>query len=576
MRFVKPIMLILVLLFFGTTWIWAQDVKPSPSAQAKTKPKAASKAVAATKPGEKKTPQDFAASNPQDPFVRGLKRLDDRLKRQREVEKLNQQKKDVLSKTLELEKKRAAQAEEAAKAAKLAAERVAAGLDPLSSEGVARGLLSDPGFFTAFATRKYRLEGLVLSKPPSKPIIHLVKEPTKLPAGLFYWAGGERRWVYERKKGEPISKIARKFIMKSADLLAINGVARERQLSTPMRLYVSPRDNGSLIHIIVRGDTLAKMAKTYKTKVNRLRVRNDVVDVKNLKIGRRFLIREKTITDKLAAAPMPVDNADNRDSKARLAYARLGQYETKSAAMRNAREFFDKYMPFMDSDIILRHERDAAGSGRHFYNMDIGPLLSWAHGEAYCALFRRDEMPCQVVQRVPGAERVKNFDSQAIISLSPFAFYDSQDRLDSGRTDIGRLTKQEYFLTEGQSLGSNRGMIAKITAKQIYVTNARGFLITLPLDKLPEINPIEQLPKAAQLRQETINNPTIKAETAGGDKQEPRTANIPSAPDAKNKPAADKGSDSLIESFAKKPKKIDKKDVKKETSKNEKIEKKEK
>ena len=37
--------------------------------------------------------------------------------------------------------------------------------------------------------------------------------------------------------------------------------------------------------------------------------------------------------------------------------------------------------------------------------MDIGPLRSERHGEAYCAIFRKDEMPCIVVYRVPGPER---------------------------------------------------------------------------------------------------------------------------------------------------------------------------
>ena len=61
-----------------------------------------------------------------------------------------------------------------------------------------------------------------------------------------------------------------------------------------MRFYVSPRDNGPLTHIILRSDTLEKLAKIYDTDVPRLRVRNQLNDGDKLVLGRRFLIREKS------------------------------------------------------------------------------------------------------------------------------------------------------------------------------------------------------------------------------------------------------------------------------------------
>ena len=41
----------------------------------------------------------------------------------------------------------------------------------------------------------------------------------------------------------------------------MNNALRENQLPDLMRFYVSPRDNGPLTHIILRSDTLEKLAK---------------------------------------------------------------------------------------------------------------------------------------------------------------------------------------------------------------------------------------------------------------------------------------------------------------------------
>ena len=117
----------------------------------------------------------------------------------------------------------------------------------------------------------------------------------------------------------------------------------------------------------------------------RLRVRNDLGANDKLELGRRFLIREKAIDDRLArlAVPKPKKIDESKLSMARQPYARLGQYGDKQKAMRGAREFYAKYYEFMDSDISLRRERDDTQKGKRFYNMDIGPLRSERHGEAY-------------------------------------------------------------------------------------------------------------------------------------------------------------------------------------------------
>lgn len=490
--------------------------------------------------------QDMAGADPQDPFVRGLKRLDERLRLQREAEELAR-------KALQLQ-----QATEG---------ETADGEVIVEEEVIIPAPISDPDFFTAFAARKYRLDGLVLSKPQTQPVIHVLNEVEKPKSGQLFWSGRERRWVYQRNKDETLSSIARKLVMQVDDMLAMNNALRESQLADPMRFYVSPRDNGPLTHIVLRSDTIAKLAKIYDTDVPRLRVRNDLGADDKLVLGRRFLIREKAINDRLArlAVPAPVKIDDNHLTKARLPYARLGQFADERQAMRGAREFFAKYYQFMDSDISLRRESDDKHKGKMFYNMDIGPLRSERHGEAYCALFRKDDLPCLVVNRVPGPERARNFDSHAIISVSPYVYFDGDDELDSGRADVSRLTKLEYFLTEGQELGNAEGTIAKITTDRIMLTDANGYLLTLPLNRIPEIDP-EEKRRAAEAARKAALDKAAKAAGAAADAAGNIDPNVPGAEDTalgqrlmKGEATRREGSQNFIKQLAEKPKKIDEK-----------------
>ena len=510
---------------------------------------------------------DFSEEDLQDPFVRGLKRLDEKIRLQIEAQEAARKALEMQEEVKRLQQEAIKIQEEAKRKAALRAQGVDVEEEIIAEEEVViPAPISDPDFFTAFAAQKYRLDGMVLSRPADQPVIHIYEEKIKQKQSALFWSGRERRWVYQRLAKQELDEIAAMLVMKKADLLAINGVAREEQLRDPLRFYVSPRDNGPLIHIVQRGDSLSKLAKAYGTDAARLRVRNRLDDQARLTIGQRFLVREKTITEKLArmAVPEPTEEDANKLAMARQPYARLGQYSEKSTAMRSAREFYRNYIDYMDSDIILRRERDEAQKNMPFFNMDIGPLRSKKHAEAYCALFRQDDMPCLVVERVPGPERVRNFDSQAIISVSPYVYYDGDDKLDSGVTDMARLTKLEYFLVEGQSLGNAEGVIAKITDDRIMLTDVNGYLLTLPLNKVPEIDPIEKEKREAAARQEALNQAAAAAGGAAGAVGNAEVA-VPSVEDTgvaqrlKEKEAERReGSGGFIKSLAAKPEKLDK------------------
>ena len=74
--------------------------------------------------------------------------------------------------------------------------------------------ISDPDFFTAFAARKYRLDGLVLSRPQSQPTIHVLEEVRK-PMGRIILVR-TRTALGLCRKGETMASIARKLVMQTA------------------------------------------------------------------------------------------------------------------------------------------------------------------------------------------------------------------------------------------------------------------------------------------------------------------------------------------------------------------------
>ena len=160
--------LILLLPLFSAAWLGAAAAQEAAGETPVAEP--AARKLAAL--------QDVAAANPQDPFVRGLKRLDEKLRLQREAEELARR-------ALELQRE-----------AERRAEQEALGIDVedealVEEEVVIPAPISDPDFFTAFAARKYRLDGLVLSRPQSQPTIHILEEVRKPIGGELFWSGRE-------------------------------------------------------------------------------------------------------------------------------------------------------------------------------------------------------------------------------------------------------------------------------------------------------------------------------------------------------------------------------------------------
>lgn len=446
-----------------------------------------------------------------DPFVRGLKRLDTFLRLRDEAEQRTQQR---------LERIKAEEAE---------AERAALGELPIDADKPPAPI-SDPSFVDAFDPKRYRLDGLLISQAPAMPVIHVVESRELRTDRILFWSGRERRWVYIRGKDESLPSVARQFNMMTIDLLQINEVSAQDALADRQRLYVSPRDNGPLIHIVRSGETLKRLSKFYRKPVDQLRARNRTTSQGWLLIGQRFLVRDKTITADMAkravAAPSTADRM--QASQPRKFYARIGQHKTEIEARRAASEIYASLYDYMDSDIIIRREQDPDQGGRKFYNIDIGPMRNKRHAEAYCAIYRQQEMPCLAIQRLPGPERRRNFESQAIVSVTPYVFYNKDGQENRGRADLDALKQIEYNLVEGQALGNEDGTVAKITATEIYVIDKFGYVLSLPLAYIPEVDPQVQAAQEAQQRQDAVEGVAgaIGGATAGVGELEAPDPNI--------------------------------------------------
>ncbi|MGC6475404.1 MAG: LysM peptidoglycan-binding domain-containing protein [Parvibaculales bacterium] len=407
----------------------------------------------------------FEIGGANDPFVRGLKRLDTS---------------DVARQKMEQE---LAKARKEMKRMKYGGKAGDDELDADISDGFIAG---DPAFGNAFSLPRYRLDGILVSEAPLLPIIHVSDDELRRSGQTLFWSADDKRWAYRLSAAENYKTVARKFSLHPQDVLAMNRARNPDQLAGREILFISPRDNGPLIHTVRKGESLSLLAQTYDVPLSIIKKRNSLAREDLLIIGQRLHIRDKTISQAQAelAVPAPNELDKNAALMARRVYVRLARYPNLSKAMRGAREFYDDNRRFIDSDIILRLERDAMG--QEGYNLDLGPMVSSAHGKNYCKLFTRRGLACETVRRVPGEERLNTFESTAIVRVSPTVFYNGD--VDEDIIEIGKTKDIEYQLKEGQTLGVDEGVVVKITHDQILVADKEEELLALNLNYLPEVD----------------------------------------------------------------------------------------
>ena len=358
-----------------------------------------------------------------------------------------------------------------------------------------------PGFGQAFDIPRYRLDGILVSEAPELPVIHVNTAGLQTANEVLFFDPNSKRWVYRPGDNETQKDILAKFRLHRLDLADMNGVSKAESLVGRDELYVSPVDNGTLIHNICPGDTLSKLSRTYKIPVSELKKRNKIAPNGWLYIGQTLSIRDRTIMEDMKVNAVSFDAANKgrneKLGKARKPYVRIFRFDNLEDALRETREFYADYRHYLDSDMVLRQEVDKSGGAS--YHLDIGPMQSQNHAEAYCVLLKSDGLMCDAVKRVPGNERQNTFDSTAIVRVSPIVFYEGD--VNEKNIKIEETKTVTYNLSEGQVLGASEGTVVKITHKEIIVTDAQDHLLTLPIDYLPEVDQEELAARAQAQRQ---------------------------------------------------------------------------
>ncbi len=111
--------------------------------------------------------------------------------------------------------------------------------------------------------------------------------------------------IYHVKKGENINEIARQYRTTVKQLQAINGIARNKNLTLGQKILVPQmvtedladaaaqkkrllQDYHASVHIVKKGDTLYEIAKRYGTTVNQIKLWNNSDE--NLSIGQKLVL----------------------------------------------------------------------------------------------------------------------------------------------------------------------------------------------------------------------------------------------------------------------------------------------
>ncbi len=428
-----------------------------------------------------------------DPFVRGLKRLDEaQTARKKAMTTTTKELKQAGREMAHIKK----QGHESQTAKQMPSDMMLAG-------GGGQEIISEPSFANAFEVPHYRLDGILVSKAPLLPVIHVNRDELKRSKKVIYWSGKDRRWVYRMAVNDSYLTVAKTYKLHPQDLLEMNSVRNPDRLFGKKTIFISARDNGPLIHTVRKGESLNGLAKLYDMSARVLKQRNTLAKKDYLIIGQKLYIRDKSISQIQArtaiASPTKLDQ--NAALMARKPYIRLARYLDFTEAMRGTGEFYNEFKELLDSDIILRLEADK--TGRQKYNLDIGPMFSAQHAKGYCQLFAAKGLACQTVLRIPGQERLNTFESQAIIRVSPTVFYDNQ--ISSDLIEISKTKDIQYHLKEGQMLGVDEGIVVKITDKQILVVDRANNILALNLSYLPEVDREVLQAQKARERQSQLN-----------------------------------------------------------------------
>ena len=188
-----------------------------------------------------------------------------------------------------------------------------------------------PNFNQILSFSHYRVEGLLVLEAPQSPVIHLDKSDLKNNNNILFLDPKSRRWIYRPEKDETIKNILDRFRLHSYDLAILNGVSKVEKLLDKDEFFVSPEDNGSLIHKVITGDTLFKLSRIYNISIEELKKENKIASNDWLFEGQNLLIRKNTISDEMKKNLVSVENftkkLNSNDGIARKFYVQLFRFK---------------------------------------------------------------------------------------------------------------------------------------------------------------------------------------------------------------------------------------------------------
>ena len=345
-----------------------------------------------------------------------------------------------------------------------------------------------PNFNQILSFSRYRVNGLLVSEAPQSPVIHLDKSDLKNNNNILFLDPKSRRWIYRPAKDETIEGILDRFRLHRHDLAILNGVSKVENLLNKDEFFVSPEDNGPLIHEVITGDTLFKLSRIYNISIAELKKGNKIASNDWLYEGQNLSIRKNTISDEmkenLVSAVNFSKNLSSSDVIARKFYVQLFRFKNIKEAMNKINEFYSDYRDFLDTDIILRLESD--NNKEEINTLELGPIETLAHAKNYCALFKSFGLECEPIRRSPGNERQRTFNSIASIRFLPIKT--NKNKVNSKETSFEDISTKTFNLYEGQQIGNSGGMVIKITNNEVIAIDFQGQILTLPINYLPIVN----------------------------------------------------------------------------------------
>lgn len=118
---------------------------------------------------------------------------------------------------------------------------------------------------------------------------------TRSPETYASTAGTEGKLSEHKvRSGDTIWDIARKYGTTTARIRSLNGLGRSSRIYPGQVLVVSDAGSGGyVVHKVKRGETLSRIARRYRTSIARIIAANDIADPDELKVGTVLKIHSK-------------------------------------------------------------------------------------------------------------------------------------------------------------------------------------------------------------------------------------------------------------------------------------------